>query len=371
MHEKEQISPSLRAQASSGDLAMDKVHDTPSTMPAIIENVASSETPSVKSMTLYNLPADALDILAALAIEREETQSICGGGVVCDVYEKQPFTSVAPLGNHGDDAISKTEHDTPVTLPVQLDETICNLRDTVIVDSVPISPINQEQESLIDNTSAAVVAGQEATVIVSCQLCDTTTSAPMDTTQQTAHHNHHMSYSYTGESVAETVFELSILPMNETMREAVPASASITMCEGDYPEELESAEPLHSSTIHEETYHEHHLESQMISMISVEEDTGTRNASLLVDRENHHPANTDSELVIPVIQNVSSLNDQTSVELEQSSEFIPKQLFQSDVVTNEIVELGERSKDPTPSPIPQPAPIPVFMKPTQSAGHRH
>jgi hypothetical protein len=175
-----------------------------------------------------------------------------------------------------------------------------------------------------------------------------------------------MSYSYTGESVPETVFELSAFPLNETLRESMPVSVSVTMCEGGDPEELESSEPVHSSTIQEEPDHmglTAHFESQMISMISIEEDVGTRNASLLVDRENHEPTNVDSELGIPLIQNVSALNDQESVELEQSSEFIPKQLFQSDVVNNESIELGERSKDPTPSPVPHSAPIPVFMKP--------
>jgi hypothetical protein len=350
---------------------MEKVNDTPSMFPVVLESVGSSQTPSAQSVTSYHLPADALDILAAMAIEREKTESICGGGVACDVYEKEGLLSTETARtNRGDDAIKKPEFDTPATVPVELDETVFNLRDTVIVDSVPISPINQIHDN---NLSATLVAGQESTVIVSCQLCDTT-SAAIDSTQQIVNDNY-MSYSYTGESVPETVFELSVLPMNETLKEVVPASASITMCEGDVPEQLEAAEPLHSSTIVEETFETtHHLESQMISIISIEEDVGTRNASLLIDQENREPGDTDSELGIPVIQNMSSLNDQDSVELEQSSEFIPKQLFQSDVVINEIVELGERSKDPTPSPVPQPAPIPVFMKKSPQflpGGNRH
>ena len=398
---KQSLSSTMFPQASSGDLAMDKVHDTPSTVPIVLDIPDATQTPSAHSTTSYNLPADALDIMAALALEREKTESICGGGIVCDVPNKQSVSStLLPQTSNGDRAIDKV-HDTPFMLPVVpeiteplektdhpgsmasealdilaaaaaemddsdalkdsslidlvVDETDLHLRDTVIVDSAPLSPIHQSDQS---QSVTLVASAEDSTVVVSCKLCDTTTQILPDT---------YLSYSYTGESVPETVFELSAMPLNETMRESMPGSASITICEGDYPEsdeQLESADPVHSSTILEEPEITAQFESQMISIISVEEIAGTRNASLLMepvtDRENRQPTNVESELGLPEIQNLSSLND--SVELEHSSEFIPKQLFQSDVVSNETSELGERSNDPTPSPVPHPAPIPVFMK---------
>jgi hypothetical protein len=169
-----------------------------------------------------------------------------------------------------------------------------------------------EKDRATEDLRQVYVQPDSSALAVSCLLVDASRESMADEKTQL----HETVAQVSMSNASDTVFEVSVM--------SDESSSDDNLAGGN------------SMEVHPTDSHEHYVESNMISLISnAHEDEKSIDGETLVQQLSPRVGNSTTSVrgeylneSIPIIQNVSKLVEDSD-ELEQSSEFLPKQLFHS------------------------------------------